>query len=132
MKTPVVLIRLGGVFNILFGVLHVSFWNMFDWHEELARLSVDNSNIMQMLNLFTIVFFFYTAFVLLFKPRELLSNITGRIFIGMFVTLYLCRLAMEFYFPNGSIVFSILMIVTILLFLLPLVLVQSKNLSHAN
>lgn len=130
MKTPVVLIRLGGLINLLIGVLHISFWRLFDWSEELSLLSLDNSNIMQMLNLFSIVFFFYTAFVLLVMPRKLLSNASGRIFIGMFVTLYLSRLAMEFYFPNGSLIFAIFMIVTVLFFTLPLL--QTNRLSHAN
>ncbi|MEQ9299817.1 MAG: hypothetical protein RIF33_14685 [Cyclobacteriaceae bacterium] len=130
MKTSIVLIRLGGLINLLIGVLHISYWRLFDWSEELSLLSLDNSNIVQMLNLFSIVFFFYTAFVLLVMPRRLLSNAAGRIFIGMFVTLYLSRLAMEFYFPNGSLVFAIFMIITVLFFTLPLV--QTNRLSHAN
>jgi preprotein translocase subunit SecG len=130
MKTSILLIRLGGFINLLVGILHVSFWSLFDWPAELSKLSVDNSNIMQMLNLFLIVFFFYTAFVLLFMPSKLLSNTAGRIFIGMFASLYLSRLAMEFYFPNGSIGFAIFIVVAILFFVLPLV--QTNKLSHAN
>ena len=130
MNTSILLIRLGGVINLLVGILHVSFWSLFDWPEDLSKLSVDNSNIMQMLNLFSIVFFSYTAFVLLYMPSKLLSNIVGRIFIGMFATLYLSRLAMEFYFPKGSIGFAIFMVVSILFFALPLV--RTKNLSHAS
>lgn len=130
MKTSILLIRLGGLINLLIGILHVCFWSLFDWTDELSKLSVDNSNIMQMLNLFLIVFFFYTAFVLLFMPYKLLSNVAGRIFIGMFATLYLSRLAMEFYFPNGSIGFAIFIGVGIIFFTVPLV--QTKHLSHAS
>ncbi|MEQ8812051.1 MAG: hypothetical protein RIE59_23490 [Imperialibacter sp.] len=130
MKKHVLFIRLGGVINLLVGILHVSFWSIFDWHDELSKLSVDNSNIMQMLNLFLIAFFFYTAFVLLVMPGKLLSNNAGRAFIGMFATLYLSRLAMEFYFPNGSIGFAIFLTVAAFFFVLPLF--QTKNLSHAN
>ncbi|WP_373494134.1 hypothetical protein [Aquiflexum sp.] len=130
MKTSILLLRLGGVVNLLIGILHIGFWGLFDWPEELAKLSVDNSNIVQMLNLFSIVFFFYTAFILIFMPGKLLINTAGRIFIGMFAVLYLARLAMEFYFPNGSIGFAIFMVVTISFFVLPLS--KTKNLSYAN
>lgn len=130
MKTPFVLLRIGGVFNLLFGALHIAFWNMFDWSDQLTKLSVDNSNIMQMLNLVLIVFFFYTAFVLLFMPARLLNSVIGRIFIGLFIVLYGSRLVMEFYFPNGSMVFALIMVITILSFVLPLT--RTKRLSHAN
>lgn len=130
MTTSILLLRLGGVINLLIGILHIGFWGLFDWPEELAKLSIDNSNIVQMLNLFTIVFFFYTAFILMFMPGKLLINTAGRLFIGMFAILYLARLAMEFYFPNGSIGFAVFMVVTILLFAFPLA--KTKNLSYAN
>lgn len=130
MKTSILLLRLGGIVNLLLGILHVGFWSLFNWPYELEKLSIDNSNIMQMLNLFIIVFFFYTAFILMFMPGKLLVNTTGRIFLWMFPVLYLARLVMEFYFPNGSIGFAIFMIVTITFFILPLV--KTKNLSYAN
>lgn len=130
MKTSILLLRLGGVVNLLLGILHIGFWSLFNWPDELEKLSIDNSNIMQMLNLFLIVFFFYTAFILMYMPGKLLINTAGRIYIGMFAVLYLARLAMEFYFPNGSIGFAIFLAVTISFFTLPLV--KTKNLSYAN
>ncbi len=129
MKTSIILLRIGGVFNILFGALHIAFWNMFDWSDQLAMLSVENSNIMQMLNLVLIIFFFYTAYVLLRMPARLLTNPIGRIFIGLFIVLYTSRLAMEFYFPGSSMIFALIMLVTISSFALPLM--QTKKLSHA-
>ena len=130
MKTSIVLLRIGGLLNLLFGVLHIAFWNLFDWPGQLALLSVENSNIMQMLNLVLIAFFFYTAFVLLIMPARLLTNPVGRVFIGLFVVLYILRLAMEFYFPGYSLVFAAIMVGTVLTFTMPLI--QTKRLSHAN
>ena len=130
MKTPTLLLRIGGIINLLIGILHVGFWRLFDWSEELSRLSWENSNIMQMLNLFTIVFFFYTGFVLMFMPSKLLANAAGRSFIGLFATLYLARLGMEFYFPHASIGFASFLAISTLFFVFPLV--QTKSLHHAN
>lgn len=130
MKTSIVLLRIGGVLNLLFAALHIGFWNMFDWSEQLALLSVENSNIMQMLNLVLIIFFVYTAFVLLVMPVKLLENPVGRIFIALFAVLYFSRLLMEFYFPGYSLVFAAIMVGTILTFTMPLI--QTKRLSHEN
>ncbi|MEL6534836.1 MAG: hypothetical protein AAFQ98_05460 [Bacteroidota bacterium] len=130
MKASVFLIRLGGAINLLVGILHITFWSLFDWPVELAKLTVDNSNVVQMLNLFTIVFFFYTSTALLYMPSKLLTTSTGRMFIGMLATLYLARLAMEFYFPSGSIGFGAFLAATVFLFALPLF--RNKSLSHAS
>jgi len=130
MKFSILFIRLGGVVNILAAVLHISFWKLFDWSLALSKLSVDNSNIMQMLNLFTIVFFLYTAVLLIFRPYEFLSNFIGQAFLGMFSVMYLARLAMEFYFPNGSYVFAGILLVTVLIFTIPIF--YSKPIGHEN
>ena len=130
MKTSTVFLRIRGLINLLIGALHVGFWRLFNWSDELTQLSWENSNIMQMLNLFTIVFFFYTGFVLIFKPISLLESQAGRWFIGLFATLYASRLAMEFYFPHGSIGFGIFLGISFLLFMIPLT--QVKKLSYAN
>ncbi len=130
MRIPVVLLRIGGVFNLLYGLLHMAFWNHFNWSEELALLRVENSNIMQMMNLVLIAFFFYTGFVFLAMPVKILSNGVGRMFIGLFIFLFASRLIMEFYFPGTSMVFALIMVVTLLCFVVPLL--QTKTLSHAH
>jgi hypothetical protein len=130
MNISILFIRLGGVINILAAVLHLFFWNLFDWPLELTKLSVVNSNIMQMLNLFIIVFFLYTAALLIFRPLEFISSAIGRAFLGLLFTLWLARLAMEFYFPEGSFAFAAFLLVTVSLFAIPIF--NYKIPSHAN
>lgn len=130
MKRSIFFIRMGGVINLLVGILHVCFWKLFDWSSELPKLSVMNSNIMQMLNLFTIVFFGYTSYVVLFKTQEVLSTKMGQHFLGMLASMYAARLAMEFYFPARSEGFAAFLLFTTLLFAVPLF--QSKELRHAH
>ncbi len=130
MKRSVIFTRLGGVINLLVGILHISFWKLFDWATELPKLSVMNSNIMQMLNLFTIVFFGYTSYIVLFKTHEVLSSKMGRYFLGMLASMYAARLVMEFYFPARSLGFAAFLLFTTLLFAVPVF--QSKGLRHAH
>lgn len=120
MKSSILMIRIGGVSNALIAALHIAFWQLFDWQTELAQLSVVNSNIMQMLNLFTIVFLIYSVGMLLLKPYEMLTTAIGRLVLGMFATLYLARLAMEFYFPEQSLSFGAYLLASALMFIIPI------------
>ena len=131
MKASILSIRLGGIINLLVGVLHITFWNLFDWQVELAKLSVENSNVVQMLNLFTIVFFFYSAAMLVWAPAKLLESTVGRLFIGMMATLYVARLAMEFYFPEGSLGFAAFLLITALVFAVPLATSNPVRYAHS-
>lgn len=130
MKRSHLFIRLGGVINLLVAILHLSFWKLFNWSSELPKLTVVNSNIMQMLNLFTIVLFAYTTYLLWFKTSQLLASEMGKHFLGMLAALYSARLAMEFYFPERSLGFAAFLLITIALFTWPLF--QSKTLRHAH
>lgn len=121
MKTNIIFVRLGGMMNLLAAVLHLSFWNTFDWAHELTKLSIMNSNIMQMLNLFTTVFFVYVGLLLLMKPKVVISTLMGRHFLGMLTAMWTARLAMEFYFPEGDLVFAAIVVFAILFFSYPLV-----------
>lgn len=121
MKTNIIFIRLGGILNLLAALLHVSFWSAFDWSLQLTKLSIVNSNIMQMLNLFTIVFFIYVGLLLLTKPKQVSTTTIGRHFLSMLVTMWTARLAMEFYFPEGSLIFVSVLVFSILCFAYPLI-----------
>ncbi|WP_341674905.1 hypothetical protein [Niveibacterium sp. SC-1] len=45
------LLWLGGVYHLCFAAFHLSFWRLFRWDEQLARLSSLNRGVMQVLNL---------------------------------------------------------------------------------
>ncbi len=121
MKTDLILIRLGGVMNLLAAALHLAFWNVFDWQHELTKLSVMNSNIMQMLNWFTIVFFIYTGLLLLLKPKMISSTVMGRHFLGMLTVMWTARLVMEYYYPEGDLLFAGILTFAIFCFFYPLI-----------
>ena len=45
-----ILLYICGVINLLFGLLHLSFWSLFNWKEDLALLRPENRGILQMFN----------------------------------------------------------------------------------
>ena len=46
-----IMIFLGGVFNLGFAVLHIMFWRLFRWKEDLASLKRINRSLMQIMNI---------------------------------------------------------------------------------
>jgi hypothetical protein len=102
-------------------VLHCLFWIMFDWAEELPKLSAINAGIMEVLNLvciFTMLFQTVASFILarkagLFTPAE--KSIV--LFIGGF---YLVRAAFGFPIFGISITETTVILVCLALFALNL------------
>jgi len=62
------------VANLGFAVFHVAFWRLFDWRDQLARVSWVNRGVMQVLNVRLIyVFVLFAALQAVFAPTLLAS-----------------------------------------------------------
>ncbi|NNE66068.1 MAG: hypothetical protein HKN33_05830 [Pyrinomonadaceae bacterium] len=75
MKT---LIVIGGVFALGFFVFHVFFWKLFNWKQELSKLSSINRGVMQVLNLCLMWLFLVFGYVSLIHTDELISTPLGK------------------------------------------------------
>ncbi|HET8562957.1 MAG TPA: hypothetical protein VFM35_03675 [Candidatus Binatia bacterium] len=87
-------IKAAGLYSIVFAVLHLLFWWLLDWKEELRKLSAVNEAIMRVLNLgvaFTFVIFGYIS---LAHAHELLVTPLGRVLL-MLIALYWLARAIE-------------------------------------
>ncbi len=107
------------IFNLLIVILHISFWEMFNWKEELQKVTMENSVVVQMMNLFIILLVFAVTFILIRFRKNVVDTFMGRIFILMIAFLYLGRLVMEFVFPGGSVVLALIMIVVVVVHIVP-------------
>ena len=81
------LILWGGIANLLSTVSHALFWRFFDWPHDLASISHQNQNIMQVLNIHLILVFVLFTYVSLFRAQELLTTTIGRV-VGMAIGLF--------------------------------------------
>lgn len=72
------LVFISGVLNLMFAVFHMMFWRLFKWKDELAKISVENRGIMQVLNLVLIFVFIAAAYIAFFHGPELLQTQLGR------------------------------------------------------
>jgi hypothetical protein len=75
MKT---LIFIGGFYCLAFFVFHVFFWKLFDWKQELRKVSFINRGVMQILNLRIMWVFLVVAYVSFFHAEELLTSALGK------------------------------------------------------
>ena len=121
---------IGGILNVLLGIFHLFFWNIFDWPNTISCLSVENKGIMEVLNIQLTITILFFGYISIFHPKDLLSTKLGNIII-LFITLfYVIRLFNEFIFwPINSVTFisSILLVVFILLYLIPFISIRKQN-----
>lgn len=113
------LVIIGGIFFIVFGLFHISFWFLFDWQNELAKLNEVNSNVMQMLNIGTVLLLLSFGCILLFYRREILNTRLGKAILIISSLYFFARLIAEFVFPGGSIIFGLILLLCVMIYLIP-------------
>jgi hypothetical protein len=118
-KIKSVLVIIGGISLILWGLFHVTFWVGLDWKNQLPKLSEINSNVMQMANIAVIVTLLSFGCIFLFYRSEIVSTGLGTAVLLFFALFWLARLIGEFVFPGGSIMLGIVLFIFMLLYLIP-------------
>jgi len=67
----------GGIYNIVLIIFHLTFWKIFKWKKDLASLTFINRAVMQVLNLCLTFVFLIFAYISLFHAQEFLSTNLG-------------------------------------------------------
>jgi hypothetical protein len=67
----------GGIYNIILVIFHLTFWKLFKWKKDLARITFINRAVMQVLNLSLTFVFLIFAYISLFYAQELISTNLG-------------------------------------------------------
>jgi hypothetical protein len=88
-----ILLYTGGIFSLLFAGIHLLFWRLGNWQEELPRLSPDNSGIMQMLNVGSIYLLLFAAFISFYLAKKKEIVFTEKALIVFMAGFYLLRIA---------------------------------------
>ncbi|MCW9013792.1 MAG: hypothetical protein OQL06_08420 [Gammaproteobacteria bacterium] len=71
------LIKIGGIYNIILIIFHLLFWRIFNWPEDLQKLTFLNRAIMQVLNISLMFVFAIFSYLSLVHTNELLSTSLG-------------------------------------------------------
>lgn len=118
-----ILIKAGGIYNIILIVFHLLFWRIFNWKDDLQSLSFLNRSSMQVLNLSLTIVFAVFAYISLVHSNELLSTQLGKSLLFSMALLWLLRSAMQVIFYKlkhwVSIAFLVYFSIGILLYGIP-------------
>jgi len=86
-----VVVLVGGIYNLAFGIYHLMFWKLFKWKEDLKNIHLVNRGIMQILNLCLAFLFFVMAYISIFNIKDLLDTGIGKTLIISFAVFWLLR-----------------------------------------
>jgi hypothetical protein len=96
MKTNILLIRIGGVLNVLFLLFHLAFYWLFNWKNTLSCLDLNNWGIFHALAIIADFLFLLFVVVSFFQPEKLVTETNGRRLLFFISAFYLVRIALEF------------------------------------
>lgn len=85
------LLRIGGIYNLLFVVFHLFFWKLFDWKNDLASLTSINRAVMQVLNLCLTYVFIVFGLLSLLYPDQMAGTELGRALTGSIAVFWFLR-----------------------------------------
>ena len=71
------LIKTGGIYNIVLVIFHLLFWRIFNWKEDLRSISFLNRAIMPVLNISLTIVFVIFSYISLVHTEELISTSLG-------------------------------------------------------
>ena len=87
------LLYIGGTITLCFALFHLYFWKLFNWQEELVKLSPENQGIMQMLNVVSVYTVLFAAFISFYLARVKVFLFLEKAVIIFIAGYYLLRIA---------------------------------------
>lgn len=126
MNAGVIIIYCCGIYSLAFAIFHVLFWRLFDWKNDLRKVSVANKAIIQIANSRLIYFFLFTAFLCFVYTGELQQTKLGKVFMAGLSVFWLGRIVEQFIFlgtKNRFVnILTVLFFIGMILFALPLII----------
>jgi len=87
-----------GIFSLSFAIIHVLFWKLFRWKEDLQQLSMVNRAVIQILNLRMVYIFLLISFLCFRFPTELIQTELGNAIMVGCSLFWIGRLIEQFIF----------------------------------
>lgn len=123
MNSPI-LIYACGLYMIAFAVFHLMFPRLFNWRNDLKKLTLANRAIIQIANFRLIYIFLFVAAICFCFPQELVQTPLGRFLLAGLSLFWLGRTIEQFIFVRVNNVMvhmlTVIFIAGTILFFLPL------------
>lgn len=94
------IIYLCGIYALAFAVFHAFFWKLFDWKNDLKKITIANRAIIQIANLRLIYIFLGIAAMCFIFPKDLLSTRLGNAFLLGIAIFWIGRTIEQYVFLN--------------------------------
>jgi len=88
----------GGFYTIALIVFHMLFWRIFDWEQDLKRISFLNRATMQVLNISLTFSFIIFSYISLVHTAELLTSSLGHSLLLLMALFWLARAVQQIIF----------------------------------
>ena len=88
----------GGFYTIGLIVFHLLFWRIFDWEQDLKRISFLNRATMQVLNISLTLSFIIFSYISLVHATELLTSSLGHSLLMLIALFWLARAIQQIVF----------------------------------
>ncbi|MBT8136767.1 MAG: hypothetical protein KJO54_07120 [Gammaproteobacteria bacterium] len=113
----------GGIYTAGFAIFHLAFWRLFNWKEQLPKLSPINRAVMQVMNLTLTTVFILFAWISIAYADAMAGTDLGRVVTGGIAVVWALRAAQQLVFFNksaASLSFFVLFVFGAALYTLPL------------
>ncbi|MBN1305790.1 MAG: hypothetical protein JXA13_15235 [Anaerolineales bacterium] len=118
------LLILGGSMTLLFALLHLSFWEMGNWAEELGKLAPLNSGILQMLTTGSIYMLVFAAMMTFYLSAKKEFAFSEKALLAFIAGYYLMRIAFApafFGYSTQELIIWIICLLTAVCYLIPII-----------
>ncbi len=88
----------GAVINFLMVILHARFWTILNWEEELAKLTAENSAVVQVSNIVMIFVLAYFTVMSIVMARMKRLDTAAKSILVLIAVFYFLRLALGYLF----------------------------------
>jgi hypothetical protein len=90
------LLYIGGFISLLYVIVHASFWKLFNWNEELAKLSTMNKGLMVMLDIGIGYLLIFVVIISVYLAKFKKLGFLEKAIIVFIAGIYLLRFAFGF------------------------------------
>ncbi len=97
-----ILLYTGGSISFVYIIIHILFWKLFNWNDELARLSAMNKGIMLTLDAGVTYFFVFATFISVYLAGLTEFKFLEKTIILFIAGLYILRIICGFFFFDFS------------------------------
>lgn len=121
-----VLLKIGGVYHLLFAVFHIFWPRLFQWEKNLSSLDDINRSLMPIMSGLFIYIYLLIFVISSFFSTEVIGSVAGTIFLFSIAGFWLVRSGMQIVYyglkEKAAVLFFIIFLIGIGLYTLPAVL----------